>query len=215
MRVSIKKILNNLFLLSLFLISYTVYSQFYHGVELGASLTSADFKINESAEPSSGLGFSIGYLAEREFSDNLYIRLAVNFNRREFKAINIRGINTSEEEWKIDVIEIPINLGYYINWNNRNFQFFVDAGLNLGYNSRVTLKNNIETIRLDIGNDAEIKRITVGANVSIGLLIKKRVKVRLNYYNSLSNITNSDGNMWKNRTLGISINYFLRDKQVY
>ena len=91
----------------------------------------------------------------------------------------------------------------------------MDAGINFGYNNRATIKNNEETIRLDIGSDADINRMTIGANAGVGLLIKKRVKVRLNYYNSLSNIINTEGNVWKNKTFGLSLNYFLREKQVY
>ncbi len=215
MRVFAKKSLFILFLPFLFFVHAVSHSQFYHGVEVGVNMTNADFKVNESAEPSNALGFYLGYMAERELTDNLYVRLGVNFNRREFKAISRRGINTSNEKWGIDNIEIPVNLGYYLNWNNRNFQFFVDAGVNLGFNNRAITKNDKETIRLDIGSDSDIKRMAFGANASFGLLIKKRMKVRLNYYNSLSNIMNSEGNTWKNKTLGISLSYFLREKQVY
>jgi len=196
-------------------VNYISHSQFYHGIEVGINMTNANFEVNESAEPSSALGFQLGYLAERELTDNIYIRLGVNFTRREFKAISRRGINTSNEKWGIDAIEIPVNLGYYLNWNNRNFQFFVDAGINLGFNNRAITKNENETIRLDIGNEADIKRIAIGANAGLGLLIKKRIKVRLNYYNSLSNIMNTEGDIWKNKTFGISLSYFLRDKIVY
>ncbi len=199
----------------LFFISYISHGQFYHGLEFGANMTNADFVVNESAEPSSAFGFYLGYLAERDLSDNLYVRLGFNFNRRQFNAISRRGINTTDEKWGIDAIEIPVNLGYYVNWNNRNFQFFVEAGINLGYNSRVTTKNDEETIRLDIGGDADVKRIAIGANVGVGLLIKKRMKIRFNYYNSLTNIINTEGNVWKNKTFGVSLNYFLREKQVY
>lgn len=196
----------------LFFVSHISQSQFHHGLELGVNVTNPNFMVNESAEPSSGFGFFIGYVGERDFSDNLYVRLGVNYNRREFNAISRRGINTSENKWGIDLIEVPINLGYYLNLNNRNFQFFVDAGINLEYNSRAFTKNDEETILLDIGGDGEIERITIGANASAGLLFKKRIKVRLNYYNSLSNIVNTEGNTWKNKTLGLSLNYFFKEK---
>jgi len=214
MGVMTKNLLSKGIFLLLFFLSNIAYSQFYHGIEFGVNMTNPDFIVNETAEPSSSIGFFLGYLAERDLSDNLYLRLGANFNRREFKAISRRGINTTEEKWGIDAIEIPVNLGYYINWNNRNFQFFVDAGINLGYNNRVTTKNDQETIRLDIGSDADIQQITIGANAGVGLLIKKRVKVRLNYYNGLSNIVNTEGNTWKNKTFGVSLNYFLKEKQL-
>ena len=203
-----------LFLL-FFFVCHNSQSQFHHGLDLGLNMTKPDFRINDSAEPSSSLGFFIGYVAERDFSDNLYIRFGVNYNRRTFNAISRRGINTSEEKWGIDVIEIPVNLGYYINWNNRNLQFFVDAGLNLGYNGRAFVENEQETIGLDIGGDAEINRITIGANASAGLLIKKRIKIRLNYYTSLTNIVNAEENTWKNKTFGLSLNYFFKEKLDY
>ena len=215
MGVTIKNLFKKGFFFLLILVSYISHSQFYHGIEFGVNMNNADFVVNESVEPSNAFGFSLGYLAEYDFSENVYLRLGFNFNRREFNAISRRGINTSEEKWGIDAIEIPVNLGYYVNWNNRNFQFFVDAGINLGYNNRATTTNDDETIRLDIGSEADVNRIAIGGNVSVGLLIKKRVKVRLNYYNSLSNIINTEGNIWKNKTLGISLNYFLREKQVY
>ena len=210
-----KNLLNKGIFFFLFFVSYISYSQFYHGLVVGTNLTNADFLVNESAEPSSALGFNVGYLAERDLSENLYIRLGFEFNRREFKAISRRGINTTNEKWGIDGLEIPINFGYYLNWNNRNFQFFVDAGVNIGYNMRAIIENDEETIRLDIGSDTEINRTAIGANVGAGLLIKKRIKVRLNFYNGLSNIVNTEGNTWKNKTFGLAINYFLREKEVY
>ncbi len=209
-----KSLLKALFLL-LFIVSHNSQSQFHHGLELGLNMTNPDFRINDSAEPSSSLGFFVGYVAERDFSDNLYIRFGANYNSREFNAISRRGVNTSDEKWGIAVIEVPINLGYYLNYNNRNYQFFVDAGVNLGYNSRAFVKNEEETIRLDIGGDGDINRITIGANAGVGILIKRRIKVRLNYYTSLSDIVNTEENTWKNKTFGLSLNYFFKEKLDY
>lgn len=191
------------------------FSHFYHGIEFGMNWNNAEFTINESSDPSSAFGFFLGYMAERDLSEKLYLRFGFNFNKREIKAISKRGINTTEEKWGIDVLEIPINMGYYINWNNKNLQFFVDGGINFGFNSRATVKNDDETIRLDIGSDADINRFTIGANAGVGLLLKRRTKIRLNYYNSLSNIVNIEDDTWKNKTVSISLSYFLKEKQVY
>lgn len=215
MGVSIINLIKKRIFLLFFSISFISYSQFYHGLEIGMNITNAEFNVDESVDPSSASGFFLGYVAERDLTDNLFLRIAVNFNRREFNAVSRRGINTTDEKWGTDLIEIPVNLGYYVNWNNKNLQFFVDAGINLGYNKRAFIKNDEETIRLDIGSDADIERIAMGANAGIGLLIKKRLKFRLNYYNSLSNIINTEGNNWKNKTFGLSVSYFVRDKIVY
>ncbi|QCX38677.1 PorT family protein [Aureibaculum algae] len=203
-----------IFLLLFFVTSIT-HSQFYHGLDVGVNSTNTDFMVGESVEPSRSTGFWVGYVAERELNDRIFVRLGFTFNRRSFKAISRRGINTSNENWGIDVIEIPINLGYYLNFNRRNLQFFVDAGLNVGYHNRAITKNDTETVFLDIGGDADVKRLGFGANASVGVLVKKRVKLRLNYYNGLTNIMNTDSDTWKNKTIGISINYFLREKEVY
>ncbi|MDJ0644855.1 MAG: porin family protein [Flavobacteriaceae bacterium] len=211
-----KKLLRNAIAGFIFLfISQTLFGQFYHGIEFGVHTNNADFMIGESGEPSSKTGFFVGYVAERDLNENLFIRLGINFNRREFDAVARRGINTSDETWGVDVIEIPVNLGYYLNWNRRNFQFFIDAGINLGYNNRAITENEEETIRLDIGSNADVKRFGFGANGGVGVLIKKRVKLRLSYYTNLSSIVNTEGDTWKNKTFGVSINYFLKEREVY
>ncbi len=209
------KIIRKGLLLLLLSISYFSYSQFYHGLDVGINITNPTFSVAQSNEPSSATGFFVGYIAERELSDKVFVRLGLNFNRRSFKAISRRGVYTTNEQWGIDVIEIPINLGYNLNFNRRNFQFFIDAGINTGFNNRAISKNDNETIFLDIGGDADIKRLSFGANAGLGLLIKSRVKVRLNYYHGLTNIMNTDSDTWKNKTFGLSVNYFLRDKIVY
>lgn len=203
-------------ILTLFLfISFISYGQFYHGLDVGVNMNNATFNVEQSSDPKSVIGFSIGYVAERELNDKVFVRIGFNYNRRSIDATNRSGTNTSKESWSSDIIEIPINLGYYLNYNRRNRQIFIDAGFNAGYNNRAILKNEVETVYLDIGSDAEIKRMTFGANIGLGLLIKKRVKFRLNYYHGLTNITNIESANWKNKTIGISINYFLREKEVY
>ena len=210
-----KLLFKGILLLGFLFISQANFGQFYHGIEVGFHRNDADFMIGETAEPSPLTGFFIGYVAERDLSDNIFVRLGINFNRREIDAIARRGINTSDEKWGVDVIEIPVNLGYYINWNRRNFQFFIDAGANLGFNNRAITENEDETIRLDIGSDADLKRFGFGANAGFGVLIKKRVKLRLSYYTNLSSIVNTEGDNWKNKTFGLSVNYFLKERQLH
>ena len=203
-----------LFLFILF-ITKSSFAQFYHGLEIGGNLNNANFILGESSATGTGFGFNLGYMAERDLSENLYMRFAFLVNTRSIETINRRGINTSSEKWGLNVIEIPLNLGYYLNLNHRNFQFFVDAGLNIDYHIRAYTKNDTETITHDLGAENDIKRSAIGANLGVGLLLKKRFKVRLNYYNTLTNITSAEGSEWKNKTIGISINYFLKKREVY
>lgn len=216
MSLRIHKLPLELTLLLMFLIPFISYSQYHHGLVLGPNYTTTNFNIGESSASGGRIGFKLGYFAEQEFSDRFYSRFGVNFNRIAFSAINRRGINTSKEKWGLDMFEIPINLGYYLNWNNQTgLQFFIDAGINIGYNNRAIIRNTTETIRLDISSNGDIKRIVTGANGSFGALINKRLKLRLNYYTTLSNITNDTENVWKNNTISISLNYFLKESEIY
>jgi len=178
-------ITKRIFFFAILLVTVASYGQFYHGVEIGSSITNADFMMDTSREPSSNFGFSLGYAAERDLSENLYMKVAVLATKRSFNANNIRGINTTAEKWGLNSIEIPLNLGYYLNFNNRNFQLFVEGGVNVDYNIRASVKNDDETITLDVGGDGSISRITTGVNIGAGLLFSKRIKVRLQYYNDL------------------------------
>jgi hypothetical protein len=191
------------------------YGQFYHGIEVGANLNSATFMIDTSQDPTSDFGFSLGYAAERDLSENLYVKVAILVNKRGLKAVNKRGFNTTDETWGLNVIEVPVNFGYYINYNNRNFQFFIDAGLNFDYNIRAFVENENEKITLDIGGEGDIKRISTGATIGAGILFSKRLKVRLNYYYGLTSVSNNENDEWKNNSFGISFNYFLKKREPY
>ena len=69
---SIKK---GIYFLMILFISKSSYSQFYQGLETGVYLTNAEFMSGESSEPTNKVGFSIGYIAERDLSENLYFRV--------------------------------------------------------------------------------------------------------------------------------------------
>ncbi len=204
-----------IFFFSIFCVSISSYSQFYHGIEVGSRITDADFMMDTSREPTSSFGFSLGYAAERDLSENMYVKVAILASKRSFNANNIRGINTTEEKWGVNVIEIPINLGYYLNVNNRNFQIFIEGGLNIDYNIRAFVKNDNETITLDIGSEGGVNRISTGANIGAGILFSKRMKVKMHYYKGLTNLLNTEDDIWKNGAIGISLNYFLKKREPY
>ncbi len=191
------------------------FAQFYHGIEVGANLNSATFMMDTSQEPTSAIGFSLGYAAERDLSENLYVKVAVLVNKRGLKAVNQRGFNTSDETWGLNVIEVPVNFGYYLNYNNRNSQFFIEAGLSFDYIMRAFVENSTEKITLDISSEGDVKRIAAGANIGAGILLSKRLKMRVSYYYGLTSVANNENDEWKNNTIGVSFNYFLKKREPY
>ncbi len=206
---------NAIILFSFFFITTATYSQFNHGVEAGINLNNASFMVDTSQDPSSAIGFSLGYAAERDLSERLYVKAAVLVTKRGLNAVNQRGFNTSDETWGLNVIEVPINFGYYLNYNNRNSQFFIEAGLSFDYVMRAFVENSTEKITLDIGSEGDVKRMAAGANIGAGILLSKRLKLRVSYYYGLTSVTNNENDEWINNTFGVSVNYFLKKRELY
>lgn len=216
MRIHVfKNIKKGIFLILILAFPKLSHAQFYHGIEVGANFNTPSFIIDTSQEPSGALGFSLGYTAERDLSEQIYLKLGVLVNKRSHEAINLRGFNTTDETWGLNVIELPVNFGYYLNFNNRNSQFFIEAGLSFDYVMRAFVENSTEKITLDIGSEGDIKRFGAGANIGAGLLLSKRLKFRVFYYYGLTSISNNENDEWKNNAFGLSLNYFLKKREPY
>jgi len=216
MRVpNFKRIKKGEVLLFVLFITTTTFGQFYHGVEGGANWNSGTFMIDTSEDRASDFGFSLGYVAERDLSEKVYMKVAVLVTKRGLKAVNNRGFNTTDESWGLNVIEVPLNFGYYINYNNRNRQIFVDAGLSIDYVMRAFVENPDEKITLDIGGEGSVKRLGAGVNVGTGLLLNKRLKFRVYYYYGLTSVAANENDQWKNSAFGVSFNYFLKKREPY
>lgn len=176
-------------------------AQVRNGMEFGGNILNADFNLENEIDTQNSWGIRLGYVGEFPISDPLYFRGALLINQRGFQFL--------DERWALNVIDVPLNFGYSIPLGGNSKYFFLDGGLNLEFNMDAFTKIDGETVRLTIGSDDDdIKRISQGFNLGTGIRFSSALKMRINYYQGLTNLIRSANDNWKNRAIGISINYF-------
>ena len=197
-----RKYFKTLFMIVLCLsIGSTTYGQMRNGMELGGNIMNADFVLFDAFDTNASWGIRLGYVGEFPLSQDLYFRGAALINQRGFEFL--------DERWALNTIDPPLNLGYAIPISNNSVEFFLDAGLNLEYNMDAFTKIDGETVRLNIGvSEDDIKRFSQGFNLGTGLRFSRALKLRVSYYQGLTNLVRSNDDSWKNRVIGVSLNYF-------
>lgn len=179
----------------------SIFGQIRNGMELGGNIMNADFVLFDPIETNGSWGIRLGFVSEVPLSIKTYFRGAALINQRGFEFL--------DERWALNVVDVPLNLGYAIPIANSRVAFFVDGGLNLEYNMDAFTKIDGETVRLDIGGaEDDIKRFSQGFNLGTGVRFSRALKLRVNYYQGLTNLVRSADDSWKNRVIGISLNYF-------
>ena len=179
--------------------------QMSHGFEIGANMMNGDLNIeNENIDTNKAWGPRVGYRGEYFFKEKLYAGVGGLYMQK--------GFQLAEEVWAVNSFDIPLNMGYLININGYKLQFFLEAGLSLEYNFRAITKINDNTVELVIGKDeGELKSITTGFSIGTGLRLNQLLKLRINYYQGLSNLVNTQGtDSWKNHFIGISLDFFFK-----
>ncbi len=176
-----------------------------HGFEIGANLMNGDFNIDEeNIETNNAWGPRVGYVGEYNFSENLYLRIAGLYMQKGFKF--------ADETWAINSFDVPVLMGYTIDLNGDKLQLFVDGGLSLEYNFRAITKIDETTIELEMGSDeGQLKNFSSGITFGTGLQFSKLMKLRINYYQGITNLINTEGNdAWKNHYIGLSLNFLFK-----
>ncbi len=190
---------------ALFFVTTISYGQMAHGFELGANLMNANFELDgESIETKTAVGPRGGYVGEYNLNRNLFLRGAALFMQKGFKYEN--------ENWVINSIDIPINIGYTTDLKPGKLKWFIDGGMSIEFNTKATTKIDDETIELIIGKeDGEIKASSSGINIGTGIEFSNLLKFRVNYYSGLTNMINTSGtDAWKNQFIGLSLNFLFR-----
>lgn len=182
-----------------------VNAQMTHGFELGVNLMSANFTVDDQKiDTKTAIGPRVGYVGEYNHNESLFLRGAVLFMQKGFKF--------GDENWVVNSIDIPINLGYTTPINGDKLKWFIDGGFSLEFNTKATTKIDDETIEIIIGKDeGEIKSFSNGINFGTGIEFSQLLKFRINYYTGLTNLINTDGSdEWKNQYIGLSLNFMFR-----
>lgn len=193
------------FFIAMFAMTFVAQAQMTHGFELGANLMSANFTVdNEKIDTKMAVGPRAGYVGEYNLSDQVFLRGAALFMQKGFKF--------GDENWVINSIDIPINVGYATDIKPDKLKWFIDAGASIEFNTKATTRIDDETVELIIGKeDGEIKPSSAGINFGTGIEFANLVKFRVNYYSGLSNMLQGPGTSeWKNQYIGLSLNFLFR-----
>ncbi len=182
-----------------------VFSQYKGGMEFGGNIMAADLNLMGPVDTSNSWGIRFGYVGEYNFSDQVYFRGAF--------LINQRGFQFADERWGLNVIDIPLNIGFSPGIGTGKLQWFLDGGFNVDFSIRAFTKIDGELTTLTIGNGPEdIKVISTGFNIGTGLQFSKKIKLRINYYSSFTNILQTSNEEWKNQVIGIAFNWFFASR---
>lgn len=192
-------------LVTVCLLATIAQAQMTHGFELGANLMSANFNIdNEKIDTKTAVGPRGGYVGEYNLNENLFLRGAALFMQKGFKF--------GDENWVINSIDVPINIGYSTDITPDKLKWFIDGGVSIEFNTKATTKINDETVELVIGKEeGDIKSTSSGINIGTGIEFANLVKFRVNYYTGITNMINTSGSdEWKNQYIGLSLNFLFR-----
>ncbi len=192
-------------LIYMFLLCAMVRGQMSHGFELGANLMNADFNIeNVEVDAKNAVGPRAGYVGEYHITDALFLRGALLYMQKGFKF--------AEETWAVNSFDLPVSIGYAFDLNGDKLQWFIDGGASLEYNTRAITRIDDEPVELIIGKEeGDIKSLSSGISFGTGLQFARLIKLRVNYYQGLTNMINTTtSDTWKNRYLGLSLNFIFR-----
>lgn len=193
--------MKKIILLSTFLIiCFQSYSQYKGGLELGGNLMNADFYMGEELQTTPTYGIRLGYIGEYHLFEDVFLRFGL--------LVNQRGFELADERWGLNVFDAPLNVGYALKLNN-NLKLTLDGGFNIEYNFQAFTKIDGKPVKISIGRgEDDIKQIGAGVNLGIGLQLSEFIKVRGEYYKGLSNLVRTQGDDWKNRVIGLSVDFF-------
>ena len=154
--------------------------------------------------------FTFGGSLDHGFTDHIYIQPGVFYVRN--------GCDVTGVGWeKINTLQVPVGIAYKAGMPGGN-RFFVGAGPYFGYNISGSTKINDTSASLKIGNDKnkdDITAIDLGFSVFVGFQLSNNFFARLQYQNSINNLT-PDGdryNSTRTNSISIKIGYYFGDSR--
>ncbi len=217
-----------------------VKAQTTFGVQAG--ILNSKVKIEEGNETypgaKSSVGFRIGAFAEIPVSGNFYFSPGLNFVAKggKFKTTETNSIlgntfiNTSEEDYKTNYLELPLNFTYKLNQEGGLF-FGAGPVIGLGIGGKAKSSLNVtrngsvisaEEASADVkfdgkenatGDDLHLKALEFGANAFVGYALKNGFRAQLSFNPAFSNISPESNFSYKNTYyLGLTIGYTFSTK---
>lgn len=183
-------------------------AQMIHGFELGANMMNGDLSVeNENINTSTAWGPRVGYRGEYSIGKHLHAGIGGLYMQK--------GFRFAEETWAVNSFDVPLSLGYDVDLSGERLKLFFDGGLSFEYNFRAITRIDDNPVELTIGNEeGDIKRFTSGFSIGTGIRLNQLIKFRINYYQGISNLINTEGpDSWKNQFLGFSLAFFFKNAQ--
>lgn len=195
----------------LFLGFNSLYAQTGFGIEAGYNLSNYTIKSKGAMLPTDmRYGGRIGALADMALTDNLYFQPGIFYVSNGFK----RNIVNGYHSYRINTIEIPLNIEYKVGMLGTN-RVFLGAGPYVGINKdgNVLVHTNVTDSRRDLvlgakkGNDYKV--LDMGAGVNVGFQLTAGLFARLRGQMGILNLDplGDKNNYVRNYSFSLSVGY--------
>jgi hypothetical protein len=161
------------------------------------------------------IGYKVGVMANLGIYKGFYIEPGIMYSVKGYRTQEtVLGITTKSTA-TLNYLEIPLNLGYQYDMGSAG-GVFVSAGPYLGIGMSGTSSGSMGAINVDdkikFGDGAaELKKMDVGMNFSLGYVSPIGIYVRAQYGMGLTNLSNTSVGTWKNSpVLGLSLGYIFQ-----
>lgn len=181
------------------------------GVEVGYNLSSYSIKSGGAMIPTDmRYGGRIGALSDIAINDNVYFQPGLYYVSNGFKS----NIANGNQSYRINTIEIPLNIEYKIGMLGTN-RVFLGAGPYFGWNKdgNVLVHTSVVDSRRDLmfgaGKGNDFKAVDLGAGVNVGFQLTAGLFARLRGQMGIANLDPSGANnsYARNYSFGLSVGY--------
>jgi hypothetical protein len=209
-----KTFLKSFFIVVLLFVFSNMNAQVRFGIKGGANLSKMSMKSSGfSLDPKTLVGFHAGLISEIGLSGNLKLQPGVMFSTKGAKFEITILEQTAEMSIAPGVIEVPVNLVYYLGEGKARLCLFAGPYVAYGFTGKTKSEGISEDINFGTSSEDDLKPLDYGANLGAGVslgsfLITAQYGIGLA---NLSTITDSDVET-KNTVIGISVGYLFGGK---
>ena len=182
---------------------------FHFGVNYGTVLDKdGDIDISENLDFSGAIGLNIGIDFQKKVSKNLFFQTGLAFTQIGYTSDRMQTgpLGASARDVKLDYLQIPLNIT--VAAENKQFAY-ITGGFYLA--TLIGGKYELIGFPVNIQPSDEIKGLDLGANLAVGIRIKK-IAVQIGYDLGLLNVSNSttETSIRKMRSLNFKLFYWTK-----